>query len=129
MNILDENIIENQRQLIRRWRIAVRHLGYDVGRQGMQDEAIIPFLHHLRRPTFFTRDLDFYASRLCHRRYCLVYLAVRKDEVALFVRRLLRHEECNTVAKRMGAVIRVSHVGLSIWRLYAAQERHIEWAK
>ena len=46
MNILDENIIENQRQLIRRWRIAVRHLGYDVGRQGMQDEEIIPFLHH-----------------------------------------------------------------------------------
>ena len=108
MNILDENIIENQRQLLRRWRIAVRHLGYDVGRQGMQDEEIIPFLHPLRRPTFFTRDLDFYASRLCHRRYCL---------------------ECNTVAKRMGAVIRVSHVGLSIWRLHAAQERHVEWAK
>jgi hypothetical protein len=33
------------------------------------------------------------------------------------------------VAKRMGAVIRVSHVGLSIWRLHAAQERHVEWAK
>jgi hypothetical protein len=59
----------------------------------------------------------------------LVYLAVRKDEVALFVRRLLRHEECNTAVKRMGAVIRVSHVGLSIWRLHAAQERHVEWTK
>lgn len=128
MNILDENIIESQRQLLQRWHIAVRHLGYDVGRQGIQDEEIIPFLHRLQRPTFFTRDLDFYEPSLCHRQYCLVYLAVKKDEVASFVRRFLRHREVDTVAKRMGAVIRVSHGGLAIWRLHAEQEVHVDWA-
>jgi hypothetical protein len=127
VNILDENIIESQRQLLRRWGIAVRHVGYDLGRQGMQDEEIMPFLHRLRQPTFFTRDLDFYAPSLCHRRYCLVYMAVKKDEVALFVRRFLRHAEFDTAAKRLGAVIRVSHVGLAAWRLHTEQETHFAW--
>jgi hypothetical protein len=127
VNVLDENIIESQRQLLRRWRIAVRHLGYDMGRQGMQDEEIMPFVHRLRQPTFFTRDLDFDAPSLCHRRYCLVYMAVKKDEVALFVRRFLRHGEFDTAAKRMGTVIWVSHVGLAVWRLHAEQETHFAW--
>jgi hypothetical protein len=93
----------------------------------MQDEEIMPFLHRLRQPTFFTRDLDFNAPSLCHRRYCLVYMAVKKDEVALFVRRFLRHGEFEAAAKRMGAVIRVSHVGLAVWRLHAEQETHFAW--
>jgi hypothetical protein len=127
VNILDENIIDSQRQRLRHWRIAVRPMGYDVGRQGMTDPEILALLHRLRRPTFFTRDEDFYARRLCHARYCLVYLAVAKDEVAPFVRRLLRHRECDIVAKRMGTVIRVSQVGLSVWRLHAEQAIHIAW--
>jgi hypothetical protein len=52
-------------------------MGYDMGRQGMKDQEIIAMLHRLRRPTFLTRDEDFYARRLCHARYCLVYLASR----------------------------------------------------
>ena len=74
MNILDENIIDSQRQRLRHWRIAMRHMCYDVGRQGMKDQEILTLLHRLRRPTFFTRDEDFYARHLCHARYCLVYL-------------------------------------------------------
>ena len=127
MNILDENIIDSQRQRLRHWRIAVRHMGHDVGRQGMKDHEIIALLHRLRRPTFFTRDEDFYARHLCHARYCLVYLAVAKDEVAPFVRRLLRHREFDTVAKRMGTVIRVSSVGLSVWQLHAEQAISVAW--
>ena len=127
MNILDENIIDSQRQRLRHWRIAVRHMGYDVGRQGMKDQEIMALLHRLRRPTFFTRDDDFYARHLCHARYCLVYLAVAKDEVAPFVRRLLRHREFDTVAKRIGTVIRVSPVGLSVWRLHAEQAISVAW--
>jgi len=50
VNILDENIIDSQRQRLRHWRIAVRHMGYDVARQGMQDHEIIALLHRLRRP-------------------------------------------------------------------------------
>jgi hypothetical protein len=59
VNILDENIIDSQRQRLRHWRIAIRHMGYDVGRQGMKDQEIIALLHRLRRPTFFTREEDF----------------------------------------------------------------------
>ena len=127
MNILDENIIESQRRLLRSWRVVVHQLGYDLGRQGIQDREIIPFLHRLRLPTFFTRDADFYGRHHCHTRYCLVQLAVRKDEVAVFARCLLRHREFDIKAKRMGAVIRVAHVGLSVWRLHAEQELHFEW--
>jgi hypothetical protein len=102
-------------------------MGYDVGRQGMKDQEILTLLHQLRRPTFFTRDEDFYARHLCHARYCLVYLAVAKDEVAPFVRRLLRHREFDTVAKRLGTVVRVSHVDLSLWCLLAEQAIHVAW--
>ena len=105
----------------------MRHMGYDVGRQGMKDQEILALLHRLRRPTFFTRDEDFYARHLCHARYGLVYLAVAKDEVAPFVRRLLRHREFDTVAKRMGTVVRVSHVDLSLWRLHAEQAIRVAW--
>ncbi len=129
MNILDENIIDNQRQLLRSWRISTRQIGHEVGRQGIKDKEIIPLLHQLRRPTFFTRDSDFYERNLCHTRYCLVYLAVEKNEAATFVRRLLRHREFDTQARRMGAVIRVSHVGLTVWRLYAEREIRFDWAK
>lgn len=102
MNILDENIVENQHQLLRGWHISIRHLGYDVGRQGMKDKEIISFLHQLRRSTFFTRDMDFYKPGLCHARYCLVCMAVEKGEVAVFVRRLLRHQEFDPEAQRYG---------------------------
>jgi len=128
VNILDENVLDSQRQRLRHWRIAMRHMGDDVGRQGMTDQESLALLHRLRRPTFFTRDEDFYARHLCHARYCLVSLAVAKDEVAPFVRRLLRHREFETIAKRMGTVVRVSHVDLSVWRLYAEQAIHIAWS-
>ena len=129
MNILDENILKGQRQLLQSWRIPVRQVGYDTGRKGMKDGEIIPFLHPLRHPTFFTRDLGFYERSLCHKRYCLVCLAVEKQEAAIFVRRLLRHREFDTQVKRMGVVIRISHTGLSVWRLHAQEEAHFDWGE
>ena len=115
MNILDENIIDSQRQRLRSWRFPVHQIGYNLGRQGMKDQEIIPFLHQLRRPTFFSRDDDFFERKLCHPDYCLVFLDVKKGEVAFFIRRFLRYQEFNTKAKRMGKVIRISHVGINIW--------------
>ncbi|MBI3242050.1 MAG: hypothetical protein HYZ49_07140 [Chloroflexi bacterium] len=44
MNILDENILDSQRQLLLDWRIPVRQIGYDVGRKGLKDKEIITFL-------------------------------------------------------------------------------------
>ncbi len=50
--VLDENISIHQRQALQGWRIPVRHIGYDIGRQRMTDEEIIPFLHQLSGATF-----------------------------------------------------------------------------
>lgn len=112
MNVLDGHIPVEQRQLLARWRVPVRHIGYDVERKGMQDDEIIPFLRRLRYPTFFTLDDGFYNRKLCHQRYCLVRMDVHDDEVASFVRRFLGHPEFDTQAKRMGAVVRISRKGL-----------------
>lgn len=127
MNILDENVIDSQRIQLRSWHIAVRQIGYEIGWKGMQDREIIPLLHQENQPTFFTRDSDFYYPKFCHARYCLVFLDVRKQEVALFVRRLLRHPDFNTKAKRMSKTIRVSHIGISFWQLHHQSEAHREW--
>ena len=129
MNILDENISSDQRDRLRIWRVPIRQIGYDVGHEGLQDEEIIPLLNRLHRPTFFSRDWDFYERRLCHARFCLVYLSVEKDKVAIFVRRLLRHPAFDSETKRMGKVIRASDSGLSYWQLRLDQEQRIAWAK
>ncbi|MBI2480041.1 MAG: hypothetical protein HYV60_15850 [Planctomycetia bacterium] len=129
MNVLDENIIEDQRELLHRWRIRTRQIGQDIGEPGMKDnEHIIPLLHQLSRPTFFTRDLGFFATEFCHERYCLVCLAVNQYEVATFVRRLLRHAGCNTWAKRKGTVIRIGHTGIRKWRIGRGDEEFFTWS-
>jgi hypothetical protein len=125
--ILDENFPESQRQLLRGWRVPIRQIGYEVGRKGMQDDEIIPFVLQRRRTTLFTLDLDFYQRRLWHRRYCLVCLDVGQYAAAVFVRRLLRHTAFDTEAKRMGVVMRVTQGGLAVWRLHAEREAHVDW--
>ena len=127
MNILDENIIDSQRLQLKSWRVPIRQIGYEVAQQGIKDAEIIPLLHRLNRPTFFTRDDDFYERGLRHAGYCLVHLNVRKAEVAVFMRRVLRHPSLNTKAKRMGCVVRASHFGLTVWRLHAETEEIVEW--
>jgi hypothetical protein len=87
----------------------------------MEDEEVIPFLLTLRRPAPFTRDLGLYDRSLCHARYCLITLAVGQYEVAHFIRRVLRHQDFNTQAKRMGSIIRGMHTGLVAWRLHSNQ--------
>jgi hypothetical protein len=124
VNILDEQIPESQRQLSKSWHIPIHQIGYDVGRKGLKDREIIPFLHQLHRVTFFTLDFDFYRRGLCYSRYCLVCMDVQKEEAATYVRRLLHHPEFDTVAKRMGKVIRVSSMGVWMWRLHAEKEEY-----
>jgi hypothetical protein len=127
MNILDEQILENQRQLLRSWRIPIRQIGYDIGRKGLKDEEIIPLLLQLRKPTFFTLDFDFFESRFCHAKYAIVCMDVGKSEAAVYIRRLLRHQDFATVAKRMGKVIRLSSMRIGVWRLHAEDEVFIDW--
>jgi hypothetical protein len=125
--VLDENVPASQRQLLQGWRMRPRQVGVDVGRRGLADSDIVKLLLRLRRPTFFTRDDDFYAPRLVHEKYCPGYLAVEKHEVAYFVRRLMRYPALNSQARRMGLVVRVSTAGLSLWRLKSQNEKHLDW--
>jgi hypothetical protein len=104
MNILDENVPDAQRDLLRSMRVSVRQIGIDVGRKGMGDEDIIPLL----------RRLD-----------ALVYLDIERELVARFVRRLLNHPQFNTKVKRMGYVIRVSPSGLKVWGIRTDRESHV----
>lgn len=128
MIILDENFPESQRQLLRGWRVPLRQSGYAVGRKGMQDEEILPFLRHRRRTTFFTLDLGFNRRQLCHARYCLVCVDVGQYAAAAFVRRLLHHPPFDTDAKRLATVMRLSQRGLAVWRLHGEEEIHLDWS-
>ena len=128
MNILDENVLESQRELLLRWHLPFRQVGYEIGRKGAKDEQIVRLLLSLRQPTFFTLDGDFYKQNLRPAGYSLVNLDVEDSEVTGFVRRLLRHPGFDTHAKRMGVVIRASHVGLDAWRLHMEQLVHYDWA-
>jgi hypothetical protein len=48
MVVLDENIPDDQRLLLKSWRIRAYQIGRDVGRAGIKDEQIIPFQVGLR---------------------------------------------------------------------------------
>ena len=123
MNVLDENIPEDQRQLLRSWRIRACQIGQDVGRQGMKDEQqVIPLLLRLRRPTFLTRDQGFFSNAFCHSKYCLVCLAIEADEAASFIRRTLRHSSFGTQAKRMGSVLLVRQIGIRVLHGHQKEE-------
>ena len=94
----------------------------------MKDRSeIIPLLHTLRRPTFFTRDHDFYKSDLCHTGYCLVFLDVAFDEAAGFIRRFLRYETFRTQSQRMGKVVRVHDEGISYWQGRVKKAHSLSW--
>ena len=127
MNILDENLIESQCRLLQSWHIHFQQIGITLGRKGLKDEEIISYLLELNNPTFFTRDEGFFDHKLCHPGYCLVHLAVRKDETASFVRRVLKHRNFNTKIKRMGSIIRASHVGLTVYRINTKNYNHYNW--
>jgi hypothetical protein len=93
----------------------------------MSDEQVLALLHGLGRPTFFTRDDDFYQRGLCHNRYCLVYVDADDDEVAEYVAATLRHPALKTCAQRQGLVLRVSSQGGRAWRLHARRETPLPW--
>jgi hypothetical protein len=94
----------------------------------MPDEEIITLLRKLRRPSFVSRDRDFFNKALCGGNFCLLYLDVRPLEVAEYVRRLLRHPEFKTWSQRKGRVARVSVGGISAWRAHVPRVTRYHWA-
>ena len=127
MNVLDENILDSQRVLLRSWRIPVRQIGHELGHKGMADEEILPFLLTLSNPTLFSRDLGLCVPINVHARYSLVCLGVGQYEAAHSIRRILRHPQFETQAKRMGTVIRVRYTGLAVLRLHSDEPLRIPW--
>ncbi len=127
MIVLDENYTDDQRRLLKSWRIPIRQIGYEVGRKGMQDDEILPLLQSLPHPTFFTQDRHFYDSRLCHPRYGLALLAVDELDVALFTRRFLRHPSFRTYAQRRGHVVRVTRAAITGWHYESADVFLVPW--
>lgn len=127
MLVFDENLPASQQQLLRRWRIHFRMVGLDVASSGTKDENLVPVLHGLARPTFFTLDGHFYRPDWAHSNYCLVWLDVRRREAAEFTRRFLRHPAFNTQAKRMGVVARVHADSVTFWRLPGRRAQVLSW--
>jgi hypothetical protein len=127
LNLLDENFPEDQLPLLKQGGVPVRRVGTDVAWLGANDSDIIPLLHRLRGVTFFTQDFDFFDSALCHRACCLVWLDVRADDTAYFVRRFLKHPRFDTKAKRLGVVARVHHDGIHFWRRGQPGLQRVAW--
>jgi len=112
VNILDENIDSVARKRLLWLKVPFKHIGSNIGYSGMKDlNDVIPLLHSLRQPTFFTRDEDFYSRILVHAEYCLVHLDVPPGESADYIYRFLRHKQFRTKADRIGKVIRFATTG------------------
>lgn len=127
MNLLDENIRRDQRDMLADWRIRFREIGNEIGRLGLDDEEILRLLHGLKSVTFFTLDRDFYKRSLCHPGYCLVYLDIEDHEAAAFIRRFLRHPSFDTLEKRTGTVVRITHPRVRVWQLHSEREEELPW--
>ena len=128
MNIVDEDISAPECEQLRTHGIHFRQIGVTIGRSGMKDqEEILPLLHRLKQPTFFTLDHGFYHAILLHSGYCLAFLDVWEDEAAEYIRRFLRHPEFRTQAQRMGKVVRVRHGGVRYWQIHVKGEHTLSW--
>jgi hypothetical protein len=127
MNVLDENIVAQQCEKLRQWRIPFRQIGWHLSVHGTLDENLIPVLHELPQPTFFTHDNDFFEPSLCHPHYAIVYLNVGDTETAEFIRRFLRHPAFDTNAKRMGIVAVAQASGLQYWKRGKSTLQSANW--
>ena len=129
MLVCDENISEIEVWRLREWRIRVRQIGPDVADLSIGDDNILPLLHRLKQPTFFTRDGDFWNPRLRHAGYCLVFVDVpdHEGEVAAAIRRFVNHPAFDTHAKRSGKVVRVHADGVHYWERGHAEKRVEPW--
>jgi hypothetical protein len=129
VNLLDENIPLDQRDLLVTRGIHCRIVGQDIAQSSIGDDNILVLLHRLKQPTLFTRDEHFFKRRLCHPAYGLVWLDVAPEECALFIRRVLRFARFGTRAKRMGVVARAHHDGLEFWQSRHPGLQRLQWGQ
>jgi hypothetical protein len=126
--LLDENVFEEQRVKLIRWHFRIKQIGFNIGAKGMDDrEDIVPLLHALPKPTFFTSDLGFYDRKFCHHRHCIVIFRVNRHEVAEYIRQFLKHPDFNTHRKRMGWVVEIQKTNIKGMRVGRTDEFKFTW--
>jgi hypothetical protein len=104
-------------------------IGRDLSALGTLDENLIPVLHRLSRPTFFTHDEDFFKTSLVHASYALVYLDVSDKETAELIRRFLKHPSFRTQSQRLGAGARLRKSGIDYWRKGQHGLQKVGWTR
>ena len=129
MILIDENIPEDQRLSLHRWKINVRQIGHDIGRKGLEDDEILSMLQNMKGPTLFTRDLGFYRREFCHNGYGIYVLSVAKEESAFFMRRALALPDLQTKARRLGKIGLISHRKVRILRRNVQSEEEVDWSQ
>jgi hypothetical protein len=97
------------------------------GDEGLTE--IVPLLHRLRRPTFFTHDLGFFDPLLCHKGYSLVCLGVKANESAIYIRRFLRHRGFRAEKRRLGKVILARQRNLNFWEIGERRLQRATWSQ
>jgi hypothetical protein len=92
----------------------------------MQDENVVPFLLHLKRPTLLTRDADFFERRLVHARYGIAWFEVDSGETAFFIRRFLSHPFFKLSAQ-LGRVLHIQSSGIEYWSKKSNVLTQVDW--
>lgn len=96
----------------------------------IKDEVIPHLLRHHKRTTFITINVkDFWKSKLCDRRYCIICFAIpdpKQHEIPKLLRRLFHLPEFKTRAARMGKVV---HVTLDHIRYYQAGDEKMHFLR
>ncbi len=129
MNVLDENITDHELRLLSAWGVRYRSVARDLGLTGIADEAILPLLHRLKRPTFFTRDADFFGRQLVHPGYSIVFLDVVESRTAVFIRHFLRHPEFRFARQRLGRVFKLPPRQLGYWQKGGSRWHEASWIR
>jgi hypothetical protein len=125
-HVLDELFDESVFEHLKTRRIAIDKVGAGFGRTGWVDEQILQALHGSRK-TFHTRDHGFYRRSLGHLSYCIAYYDVPLAEMAVYIRRFLRHPGFNTHAKRLGKVIKITTQRIEVWQVGHSTKSIIRW--
>jgi len=99
----------------------------DIAVAGTKDEGLVPLLHRLAAPTFFSLDQDFFRPDWARRNCALVWLGAADDRAAEFIRRFIRHALFDTQARRMGVVGRVHAGGVVYWRAGNPSAQSVSW--
>lgn len=125
-HVLDELFDQTVYEQLKAQRIAIDKIGAGFGTSGWLDEHILQALHGSGK-TFHTRDHGFYRRSCAHSSYCIVYYDVPLAEMAAYIRRVLRHPQLNTHAKRLGKVIKVTRQRIEFWQRGRSTKSMICW--